>query len=148
MILNTDKHGCNKYEIINIYILCLSLSGGWTRPVVFCSRASKRVINSGFASNTMLLTIWILRYVCVCVYTNTESVCVCIFLCQYINSLTSSFSFLSTLQYDAVRLTQLYEQARWAILLEDIDCTEEEMMLFGALQVENPSADSEICESL
>ncbi|CAG5990244.1 unnamed protein product [Menidia menidia] len=39
-------------------------------------------------------------------------------------------------KYDAVRLTQLYEQARWAILLEDIDCTEEEMMLFGALQVE------------
>lgn len=141
MLLNTDKHGCNKYVIINIYILRLPLSGGWTRPVVFCSRASKRVINSGFASNTMLLTIWIPRYVCVCV-------CVCIFLCQYINSLTSSFSFLSTLQYDAVRLTQLYEQARWAILLEDIDCTEEEMMLFGALQVENPSADSEICESL
>lgn len=41
------------------------------------------------------------------------------------------------MQYDVVRLTQLYEQARWAILLEDIDCTEEEMMLFGALQVEN-----------
>lgn len=38
-------------------------------------------------------------------------------------------------QYDEVRLTQLYEQARWAILLEDNDCTEEEMMLFGALQV-------------
>ncbi|KAF4104934.1 fermitin family homolog 3b [Onychostoma macrolepis] len=37
-------------------------------------------------------------------------------------------------KYDAVRLTQLYEQARWAILLEDVDCTEEEMMLFGALQ--------------
>ncbi|XP_073710493.1 fermitin family homolog 3b [Misgurnus anguillicaudatus] len=37
-------------------------------------------------------------------------------------------------KYDAVRLTQLYEQARWAILMEDIDCTEEEMMLFGALQ--------------
>ncbi|KAF3693986.1 Fermitin family -like protein 3 Kindlin-3 Unc-112-related protein 2 [Channa argus] len=37
-------------------------------------------------------------------------------------------------KYDVVRLTQLYEQARWAILLEDIDCTEEEMMLFGALQ--------------
>lgn len=45
-------------------------------------------------------------------------------------------SILSLLQYDAVRLTQLYEQARWAILLEDIDCTEEEMMLFGALQVQ------------
>ncbi|XP_042561259.1 fermitin family homolog 3b [Clupea harengus] len=37
-------------------------------------------------------------------------------------------------RYDVVRLIQLYEQARWAILLEDIDCTEEEMMLFGALQ--------------
>uniref|UniRef100_A0A8K9UP11 FERM domain containing kindlin 3b n=1 Tax=Oncorhynchus mykiss TaxID=8022 RepID=A0A8K9UP11_ONCMY len=34
-------------------------------------------------------------------------------------------------KYDAVRLTQMYEQARWAILLEDIDCTEEEMLLFG-----------------
>lgn len=46
------------------------------------------------------------------------------------------FEFLSLyVQYDVVRLTQLYEQARWAILLEDIDCTEEEMMLFGALQV-------------
>lgn len=44
-------------------------------------------------------------------------------------------------QYDVVRLTQLYEQARWAILLEDIDCTEEEMMLFGALQVENTAAE-------
>uniref|UniRef100_A0AAQ5ZJP4 PH domain-containing protein n=1 Tax=Amphiprion ocellaris TaxID=80972 RepID=A0AAQ5ZJP4_AMPOC len=40
-------------------------------------------------------------------------------------------------KYDVVRLTQLYEQARWAILLEDVDCTEEEMMLFGALQVGN-----------
>uniref|UniRef100_A0A4W4E6P2 PH domain-containing protein n=1 Tax=Electrophorus electricus TaxID=8005 RepID=A0A4W4E6P2_ELEEL len=37
-------------------------------------------------------------------------------------------------QSDAVRLTQLYEQAKWAILLEEIDCTEEEMMLFAALQ--------------
>uniref|UniRef100_A0A8C2FWN6 Fermitin family member 3a n=1 Tax=Cyprinus carpio TaxID=7962 RepID=A0A8C2FWN6_CYPCA len=37
-------------------------------------------------------------------------------------------------QADAVRLTQLYEQARWAILLEEIECTEEEMMVFAALQ--------------
>ncbi|KAF7707498.1 hypothetical protein HF521_018716 [Silurus meridionalis] len=37
-------------------------------------------------------------------------------------------------KYDEVRLMQLYEQARWSILLEDNDCTEEEMMLFGALQ--------------
>lgn len=53
----------------------------------------------------------------------------------------------SPVQYDVVRLTQLYEQARWAILLEDIDCTEEEMMLFGALQVENTVADMWACLS-
>uniref|UniRef100_A0A672FH70 Fermitin family member 3b n=1 Tax=Salarias fasciatus TaxID=181472 RepID=A0A672FH70_SALFA len=47
-------------------------------------------------------------------------------------------------KYDVVRLTQLYEQARWAVLLEDIDCTEEEMMLFGALQYHiNKAAQSE-----
>ncbi|KAG3262862.1 fermitin family member 1 [Ictidomys tridecemlineatus] len=38
------------------------------------------------------------------------------------------------IQYDAVRINQLYEQARWAILLEEIDCTEEEMLIFAALQ--------------
>ncbi|XP_048204775.1 fermitin family homolog 1 [Perognathus longimembris pacificus] len=37
-------------------------------------------------------------------------------------------------KYDAVRINQLYEQARWAVLLEEIDCTEEEMMIFAALQ--------------
>uniref|UniRef100_A0A803TEZ5 FERM domain containing kindlin 1 n=1 Tax=Anolis carolinensis TaxID=28377 RepID=A0A803TEZ5_ANOCA len=38
-------------------------------------------------------------------------------------------------KYDAVRISQLYEQARWAILLEEIDCTEEETFIFAALQV-------------
>ncbi|XP_064407820.1 fermitin family homolog 3 [Latimeria chalumnae] len=37
-------------------------------------------------------------------------------------------------KYDMVRINQLYEQARWAVLLEEIDCTEEEMMVFAALQ--------------
>ncbi|XP_038607844.1 fermitin family homolog 1 isoform X2 [Tachyglossus aculeatus] len=37
-------------------------------------------------------------------------------------------------KYDAIRINQLYEQARWAILLEEIDCTEEEMLIFAALQ--------------
>uniref|UniRef100_A0A8C5NGM4 PH domain-containing protein n=1 Tax=Gouania willdenowi TaxID=441366 RepID=A0A8C5NGM4_GOUWI len=31
-------------------------------------------------------------------------------------------------------ITQLYEQARWSILLEEIDCTEEEMLMFASLQ--------------
>uniref|UniRef100_A0A8C2ETL1 Fermitin family member 2 n=1 Tax=Cyprinus carpio TaxID=7962 RepID=A0A8C2ETL1_CYPCA len=38
-------------------------------------------------------------------------------------------------KYDAIRVNQLYEQAKWAILLEEIECTEEEMMMFAALQV-------------
>ncbi|XP_061560858.1 fermitin family homolog 1 [Phycodurus eques] len=37
-------------------------------------------------------------------------------------------------KYDAVRITQLYEQARWSVLLEEIDCTEEEMLMFASLQ--------------
>uniref|UniRef100_A0A663FIF9 FERM domain containing kindlin 3 n=1 Tax=Aquila chrysaetos chrysaetos TaxID=223781 RepID=A0A663FIF9_AQUCH len=37
-------------------------------------------------------------------------------------------------QRDRLRLALLYEQARWALLTEEIDCTEEEMMLFAALQ--------------
>uniref|UniRef100_A0A8C2JP74 Fermitin family member 2 n=1 Tax=Cyprinus carpio TaxID=7962 RepID=A0A8C2JP74_CYPCA len=37
-------------------------------------------------------------------------------------------------KYDAIRVNQLYEQAKWAILLEEIECTEEEMMMFAALQ--------------
>ncbi|NXG30108.1 FERM1 protein, partial [Dromaius novaehollandiae] len=57
-------------------------------------------------------------------------------------------------KYDAVRINQIYEQARWAILLEEIDCTEEEMLIFAALQayhVSKLSLSSEaqdfICES-
>lgn len=38
-------------------------------------------------------------------------------------------------KYDAVRINQLYEQARWQLLNEEIDCTEEEMLMFSALQV-------------
>jgi kindlin 2 len=37
---------------------------------------------------------------------------------------------------DSVRINQIYEQARWAILSEEIDCTEEEMMLFAGLQLQ------------
>lgn len=38
-------------------------------------------------------------------------------------------------KYDQVRINQLYEQAKWQLLNEEIDCTEEEMIMFGALQV-------------
>lgn len=37
-------------------------------------------------------------------------------------------------KYDQVRINQLYEQAKWHLLNEEIDCTEEEMLMFGALQ--------------
>jgi FERM central domain len=38
-------------------------------------------------------------------------------------------------QYDAVRINQIYEQAKWSILSEELDCTLEEMLVFAALQV-------------
>lgn len=38
-------------------------------------------------------------------------------------------------KYDAVRINQLYEQAKWQLLNEELDCTEEEMLMFAALQV-------------
>lgn len=38
-------------------------------------------------------------------------------------------------KYDQVRINQLYEQAKWQLLNEEIDCTEEEMLMFAALQV-------------
>ncbi|XP_075426137.1 fermitin family homolog 3 isoform X2 [Ascaphus truei] len=37
-------------------------------------------------------------------------------------------------KFDVVRINLLYEQARWAVLLEETECTEEEMMVFAALQ--------------
>lgn len=40
-------------------------------------------------------------------------------------------------KYDAIRINQLYEQARWSLLGEEFDCTEEEMLMFASLQVQN-----------
>ncbi|XP_074427674.1 fermitin family homolog 3-like, partial [Larus michahellis] len=37
-------------------------------------------------------------------------------------------------QREGLRLALLYEEARWALLREEIDCTQEEMLLFAALQ--------------
>lgn len=39
-------------------------------------------------------------------------------------------------KYDQVRINQLYEQAKWQILNEEIDCTEEEMIMFASLQLQ------------
>ena len=36
---------------------------------------------------------------------------------------------------DAVRINMIYEQAKWQLLAEEIDCTEEEMLVFAGLQV-------------
>ena len=43
--------------------------------------------------------------------------------------------FISPNQVDEVRINQLYEQAKWSILTEEVECTEEEMMTFAAIQV-------------
>ncbi|KAF1750905.1 hypothetical protein GCK72_017456 [Caenorhabditis remanei] len=39
-------------------------------------------------------------------------------------------------KYDPVRINQLYEQAKWSILLDEYDHTEEEATLFAALQLQ------------
>lgn len=36
---------------------------------------------------------------------------------------------------DLIRANQIYEQAKWSILSEEIDCTEQELINFAALQV-------------
>lgn len=46
-----------------------------------------------------------------------------------------SFFDLTPRAQDASRLNQLYQQARWQILNQEVHCTEEEMLLFAALQV-------------
>lgn len=34
-----------------------------------------------------------------------------------------------------MRINQIYEQAKWSVQAEEVDCTEEEVMTFAALQV-------------
>ena len=43
--------------------------------------------------------------------------------------------FTVCLQYDMIRINQIFEQAKWALISEEIDCTEEEMMMIASLQV-------------
>ena len=51
----------------------------------------------------------------------------------------SSFKYFAfydlNVKYDSIRINQIYEQAKWAILTEEIDCTEQELINFAALQV-------------
>ena len=40
-----------------------------------------------------------------------------------------------SIKHDMVRINQIYEQAKWAILNDELDCTEQELITFAALQV-------------
>lgn len=55
-----------------------------------------------------------------------------------ISLLFSSILFSSIynfyLKIDEVRINQIYEQAKWQVLTEEIECTEEEAITFAALQ--------------
>lgn len=53
----------------------------------------------------------------------------------YLFTLVTGMSCVPAFQYDAIRINQLYEQARWSLLCEEVDCTEEEMIMFATLQV-------------
>lgn len=37
---------------------------------------------------------------------------------------------------DSIRINQIYEQAKWSILTDEIDCTEQELINFAALQLQ------------
>lgn len=39
-----------------------------------------------------------------------------------------------------MRINQIYEQAKWQILTEDVECTEEEAITFAALQFQVKAA--------
>ncbi|XP_071543601.1 unc-112-related protein isoform X3 [Panulirus ornatus] len=56
------------------------------------------------------------------------------------NTLLLRFKFFSFYdlnpKYDAARINLIYEQAKWAIMNEEIDCTDEEMLMFAALQLQ------------
>lgn len=54
------------------------------------------------------------------------------FCCLMNNDISPTFM---SLQLDEVRINHLYEQAKWSILTENVDCTEEEAYTFAALQV-------------
>jgi len=54
--------------------------------------------------------------------TSSTGVCVCVCVC-------------AAVQYDAVRVNQLYHQARWSLLTEEISCSLEDSLVFAALQV-------------
>ena len=40
-------------------------------------------------------------------------------------------------QYDAVRINMIYQQARWSMISQNVHCTDEEVIFFAALQVDN-----------
>ena len=58
-----------------------------------------------------------------------------ILIYMYANRFLEVMALIVLFQYDAVRINQIYEQAKWSIMAEEVDCSEEEMMMFGALQV-------------
>lgn len=39
-------------------------------------------------------------------------------------------------KYDAIRINQLFEQAKWSLISEEVECNEEEMIVFAALQLQ------------
>lgn len=55
------------------------------------------------------------------------------------SSINYKFSCIPT-QLDEVRINELYEQAKWSILTENVDCTEEEAYTFAALQVRSQTS--------
>lgn len=39
-------------------------------------------------------------------------------------------------KYDAIRINQIFEHAKWSLISEEVECNEEEMIVFAALQLQ------------
>lgn len=63
-------------------------------------------------------------------FTENTWNCKCIILLEIYATYVLLF-----LKVDEVRINQIYEQAKWSVQAEEVDCTEEEVMTFAALQV-------------
>ena len=66
----------------------------------------------------------------------------CILMCVahiHVCTHTHTYTYTYTHQVDEFRIVQMYEQAKWSILTEEVECTEEEAYTFAALQVRSAS---------
>lgn len=90
---------------------------GWTRRVLSWSRACSRDRLSCCASSSARSSTSTRRFAFVLCCEERKN------------------ELFQTFQIDQVRVNQLFEQAKWQVLFEELDSTDDEAMMFAALHV-------------